>query len=298
MGCMSAKKIWSKLRLLWNKRVCGRRALALAIRTLLQPFLARRTVSAVIDEHRYLQGYFAVQKAYEAFLERAAGAAVSDIRVPSDVALAANATDSRDSLHAAFEMLLRQRTEVLCSYKQRLEEANAELLNLSITDPLTGLLNRRKFEEVLENEVARARRYGPLSLLMIDLNFFKQVNDRHGHQAGDEMLKSVAQLLKRCCRETDACARLGGDEFAVILPHSDAASAEVVRWPHPERNGRDHRVRGQPATEFELQHRNRKLGGEHGRAGAGGRGRCRYVPGETGVAWGAGVEITQKHRLP
>ncbi len=197
---------------------------------LLQPFLARRTVSAVINEHRYLQGYFAVQKAHEAFLKRASGAAVTNIRVPSDVALAANATDSRDSLHAAFEMLLRQRTEVLCSYKQRLEEANAELENLSTTDPLTGLLNRRKFDEVLRNEVARARRYGPLSLLMIDLNFFKLVNDRHGHQAGDEMLKSVAQLLKRCCRETDACARLGGDEFAVILPHSDAASAEVVRW--------------------------------------------------------------------
>jgi diguanylate cyclase (GGDEF)-like protein len=196
---------------------------------LLQPFLARRTVSAVIDEHRYLQGYFAVQKTYEALLKRPDGAAVSSVRISSDVALAANATDGRDSLHAAFEMLLRQRTEVLCSFKQRLEEANAELENLSTTDPLTGLLNRRKFEEVLANEVARARRYGPLSLLMIDLNLFKLVNDRHGHPAGDEMLKSVARLLKCCCRGTDACARLGGDEFAVILPHADTAVAEIVR---------------------------------------------------------------------
>jgi diguanylate cyclase (GGDEF)-like protein len=195
----------------------------------LQPFLARQTVSAVIDEQRYLQGYFAVQKAYEAILKRAQGATVTGISIPSDVALAANASDSRDSLHAAFEMLLRQRTEALCSFKQRLEEANAELLSLSITDPLTGLLNRRKFEDVLENEVARARRYGPLSLLMIDLNLFKQVNDQHGHQAGDEVLKSVAGLLRSCCRETDACARLGGDEFAVLLPHTDGAAAEVVR---------------------------------------------------------------------
>jgi diguanylate cyclase (GGDEF)-like protein len=194
-----------------------------------QPFLARQTVSAVIDEQRYLQGYFAVQKAYEAILKRAQGETVSSIRIPSDVALAANASDSRDSLHTAFEMLLRQRTETLVTYKQRLEEANTELLNLSITDPLTGLLNRRKFEEVLVNEVARARRYGPLSLLMIDLNLFKQVNDRYGHQAGDEMLKGVAQLLKSSCRDTDACARLGGDEFAVILPHTDSAAAEVVR---------------------------------------------------------------------
>jgi diguanylate cyclase (GGDEF)-like protein len=107
--------------------------------------------------------------------------------------------------------------------------ANTELLKLSITDPLTGLLNRRKFEEVLEIEVARGRRHGPLSLLMIDLNFFKQVNDRYGHQAGDEVLKAVAQLLKACCRDTDSCARLGGDEFAVILPHTDSAAADVVR---------------------------------------------------------------------
>jgi diguanylate cyclase (GGDEF)-like protein len=195
----------------------------------LQPFLARRTVSAVIDEQRYLQGYFAVQKAYEAVVKRGQAVRVSSIRIPSDLALTANASDSRDSLHSAFEMLLRQRTETLVTYKQRLEVANTELLKLSTTDPLTGLLNRRKFEEVLENEVARTRRYGPLSLLMIDLNLFKQVNDQHGHQAGDEVLRGVAQLLKSCCRETDACARLGGDEFAVILPHTDRAAAEVVR---------------------------------------------------------------------
>jgi diguanylate cyclase (GGDEF)-like protein len=196
---------------------------------LLQPFLARRTVSAVIDDQRYLQGYFAVQKTYEAILKKAQGVSVSGIRIPTDVALAANAADSRESLHIAFELLLRQRTEALCSYKQRLEEANAELLNLAITDPLTGLLNRRRFEELLENEVARARRYGPLSLLMIDLNLFKLVNDRYGHQAGDEVLKSVAQLLKSCCRQTDACARMGGDEFAVILPRAAGPAAEAVR---------------------------------------------------------------------
>jgi diguanylate cyclase (GGDEF)-like protein len=195
----------------------------------LQPFLRRHTVSAVIDEQRYLQGYFAVQKVYEASLKSAQGVAVRGITIPSDVAFAANASESRDSLHEAFEMLLRQRTETLCSYKQRLEEANAELLNLAITDPLTGLLNRRKFEEMLETEVARARRYGTLSLFMIDLNLFKQVNDRLGHQAGDEVLKKVAELLRSCCRDTDVCARIGGDEFAVILPHADDAAAAVVR---------------------------------------------------------------------
>jgi diguanylate cyclase (GGDEF)-like protein len=194
-----------------------------------QAYLARQTVSAVIDDHRYLQGYFAVQKAYEAILKRRQGSAVAGIRIPSDVAFAANAAGSEDSLHFAFETLVRQRTEALVSYKQRLEQANVELLSLSVTDPLTGLLNRRKFEETIRTEVARAQRYGPLSLLMIDLNFFKLVNDRHGHPAGDEVLKRVAVLLKACCRETDTCARLGGDEFAVILPHTDRAAAEVVR---------------------------------------------------------------------
>jgi len=194
-----------------------------------QPFLRSQTISAVIDEQRYLQGYFAVQKVYEAIWKSAQGGAISGIRIPSDVAVAANAFEARDSLHEAFEMLLHQRTEALCSYKQRLEEANAELLNLAITDPLTGLLNRRKFEEVLESEVTRARRHGPLALLVIDLNLFKQVNDRYGHPAGDEVLKSVAGLLKSCCRQTDACARIGGDEFAVILPHTSASAAGIVR---------------------------------------------------------------------
>jgi diguanylate cyclase (GGDEF)-like protein len=192
-------------------------------------FLDRRIVSAIIDENRYLQGYFAVQKAYESVLLREPGGKLSGVTIPSTVAFAANAFELNDSLNNAFEILLRQRTQVLCSYKERLEQANVDLLNLAITDPLTGLLNRRKFEEVLHQEVDRALRYGPLSLLMIDVNLFKHVNDRYGHQIGDEALKTVATVLNSSCRSTDFCARLGGDEFAVVLPHADAAAAAVVR---------------------------------------------------------------------
>jgi len=195
----------------------------------IQPFLTRKTVSAVIDEHRYLQGYFAVQKAYDALLKREKGTKPEGVEIGSDVAFATNACAREDSMRSAFELLIRQRTEALVSYKHKLEVANRELLSLSVTDPLTGLLNRRRFEEVIRNEVARALRYGPLSLLMIDLNFFKAVNDRYGHQAGDEVLKAVARVLRSSCRETDTCARLGGDEFAVILPHTDSAAAAVVR---------------------------------------------------------------------
>jgi len=136
-------------------------------------FLDRRIISAIIDENRYLQGYFAVQKAYEAVLHREQGGELSGVTIPSTVAFRANAFELNNSLNSAFELLVRQRTQVLCSYKERLEQANAELLNLATTDPLTGLLNRRKFEEVMQHEVARAVRYGPLSLLLIDLDFFK-----------------------------------------------------------------------------------------------------------------------------
>jgi diguanylate cyclase (GGDEF)-like protein len=194
-----------------------------------RPFLERGTVSAVIDENRYQLGYFAVQKAYEAVLKQEARGAVSGVQIPSTVVFAANASGDEDSLHNAFELLVRQRTEILLSYKHRLEEANAKLLDLAVTDPLTGLYNRRRFEEVMNHEVNAARRYGPVSLLMIDLNYFKMVNDRYGHAAGDDVLKSVAGVLTSCCRVTDTCARLGGDEFAVILPRADFAAAEVVR---------------------------------------------------------------------
>ena len=191
--------------------------------------LERGVISAVIDENRYLQGYFAVQKTYEAILHKEHEGKLQGITVPSTVAFSANAHELNDSVNSAFEILIAQRTQALVSYKDKLEHANRELTNLAITDPLTGLLNRRRFEEVIHQEVARAHRYGPLSLLLADLDSFKQVNDRYGHQAGDEALKTVARVLQSGCRTTDICARLGGDEFAVILLHSDAKAACVVR---------------------------------------------------------------------
>jgi diguanylate cyclase (GGDEF)-like protein len=196
---------------------------------LVRPFLESGAVSAVIDEKRYQLGYFAVQKAYEAVLKSRENAPLAGVQMPSKVILATNSASTGDSLDSAFELLVRQRTEVLLSYKNRLEEANAKLLALAVTDPLTGLYNRRKFQETLDHEVNRARRYGPVSVLMIDLNKFKMVNDRYGHRAGDDALQAVARVLQSCCRATDTCARLGGDEFAIILPHSDASSAAVVR---------------------------------------------------------------------
>ncbi len=97
------------------------------------------------------------------------------------------------------------------------------------TDHLTGLANRREFERVMEREVALAERHGRrLSLMMIDLDNLKRINDRLGHSAGDEALKLVAQQLQRVVRASDVCARVGGDEFAVAMPETDLERARDV----------------------------------------------------------------------
>jgi len=105
----------------------------------------------------------------------------------------------------------------------------AELRHLADHDPLTGLLNRRSFERALDQHLTRVRRYGVQgALLMIDLDGFKAVNDRHGHGTGDAVLAGVAERLRARLRTSDLLARLGGDEFAALLPVADRAEAEHV----------------------------------------------------------------------
>ena len=128
------------------------------------------------------------------------------------------------------------------SERKRLEE---HLRHLADHDPLTGLRNRRLFEHDLRLQVARSRRYGEQAALMvIDLDDFKRVNDRHGHKVGDDTLKAVARALTRRLRETDLVARLGGDEFAVLLPHIDRKGlSTVVEQSQPRHAGVEHRRR-------------------------------------------------------
>lgn len=103
-------------------------------------------------------------------------------------------------------------------------------VSLARMDALTGLCNRRAFDETIESEWTRARRSGQLlSLVFIDLDNFKQVNDRFGHDAGDAVLQQVAEAIHHAVRaKIDSGFRLGGDEFAVLLPASDAGSAAAV----------------------------------------------------------------------
>jgi diguanylate cyclase (GGDEF)-like protein len=105
----------------------------------------------------------------------------------------------------------------------------AEVQRLALTDPLTGLNNRHKLNDALVVEVERARRYArPLSLIMIDMDELKTINDTYGHPAGDQVLRDVAQAITTQIRKVDLATRFGGDEFLVLLPEADMGEATNV----------------------------------------------------------------------
>jgi diguanylate cyclase (GGDEF)-like protein len=114
--------------------------------------------------------------------------------------------------------------------RQALEAANARLAQLSATDGLTGIANRRHFDEQLATEWLReARHHAPLALLMIDIDHFKLYNDRYGHLAGDECLRRVAQILNDCLRRSgELVARYGGEEFALLMPSTNGHEAQMM----------------------------------------------------------------------
>lgn len=104
-----------------------------------------------------------------------------------------------------------------------------ELCELSLKDPLTGLANRRHFRAVLEREIDRVTRSGEAALLLLaDIDHFKQINNVHGHLAGDVVLQSVARTLSACLRPMDSLARYGGEEFAIVLPACQSTFGKVV----------------------------------------------------------------------
>ena len=115
------------------------------------------------------------------------------------------------------------------SLNRELESANRELTQLATRDSLTGLVNVRVFREQLDVEIKRASRNGStLALLLIDIDYFKKVNDSYGHQAGDAVLRAVGQLLRDMVRATDCAARYGGEEMAVLLPETSQQQAYRV----------------------------------------------------------------------
>lgn len=128
-----------------------------------------------------------------------------------------------------------QRTyqKLLLKYQTHLEsmvhERTLELEQLATLDSLTQIYNRRKFNELLEHEVAVARRYDqPLSLVMFDIDHFKKINDQLGHAEGDRVLKTIGNILSTYLRKSDIYARWGGEEFILLTPHTDAQTAAAV----------------------------------------------------------------------
>lgn len=128
--------------------------------------------------------------------------------------------------YLTYEKFLINRLRLELAHNQ---SSSALWRDLALVDPLTGLFNRRYAEKRLKEEISRSQRKGyPLTLVLFDLNDFKQINDRFGHSAGDEVLKAFSESLGKAVREADLAARLGGDEFVMLLTECDAAQAETI----------------------------------------------------------------------
>lgn len=136
------------------------------------------------------------------------------------------------ALNLSYETLTTELKEALRQQEKmakRLEELNAELEKQAMSDKLTGLPNRRAFDDNLEKEVSRAGRIQePCALLLMDIDHFKRFNDTHGHQVGDLVLQSVGETIAKQVRTCDLPARYGGEEFAVIMPHTPLDGAKIA----------------------------------------------------------------------
>lgn len=152
-------------------------------------------------------------------LQTAAGSRAEDQRLGSEVGALGFITDPTD-----LDLLLA-RARTLLDFKAYLDTCEEQ----ASTDHLTGLANRRRFERQLEREVARTARHGrPFSLITLDIDHFKRVNDTYGHETGDEAIKSIARVLQQGTRGIDLASRIGGEEFAVILTETNLTGATEV----------------------------------------------------------------------
>ncbi len=137
-----------------------------------------------------------------------------------------------EKLNLSYEQLvmeLKQAKEKAERLANELLEANKKLRDMAFKDGLTGLYNHRYFQELMDRELSRAERYGrALSLVMVDIDHFKKINDTYGHPQGDVVLKTVSRIIQNGARQSDIAARYGGEEFAIVLPETDLKGAAVA----------------------------------------------------------------------
>jgi LacI family transcriptional regulator len=186
-----------------------------------QAFLADGTVSALIDEDVYHQGYLAVHQAYEAIQS---AEPMAHILLKASVMLRAHCSSPEGG--AGLERLVRLRTERAHRYRELLDQASSQIVALSETDALTGLLNRSKFEELLSNRVKDQEK---LSILVVGLDGFERGEHSTGQPIGDEAVKTVAKVLREVSRPEDKCARIASDEFCVLMPGADFRHVAAAR---------------------------------------------------------------------
>lgn len=220
--------------------------------------LSRRASRMGLDVHQVANG----QEAIDAVNEREFDALVLDLYMPEHTGLevidaarkidpdvqaliltgSASVETAVEALRAGVYDYLTKPLESMTSFELALSRALErrylvkenkrlfeEIQRLAVTDSLTGLYNRHKLQDSLETEVERAKRYSrPLSIIMIDMDKLKVINDTAGHAAGDEALKLVARSIQRSIRKVDLGTRFGGDEFIVLLPEADREEAAAV----------------------------------------------------------------------
>ncbi len=183
--------------------------------TLLNIYIPIRFFGNIVEELKYLS------KLARAFSQK-------DFSKIDELRKKIRNTNKRDELYQLKVSILRM-VEALEQYIRRLETEVKSYENLAFTDPLTGLYNRRMFIELAKKKLNEIKRYQePLSLIMLDIDYFKQINDTYGHDAGDIALKFLADILKRNVRASDIVARWGGEEFIILFPKTTLEQAHKV----------------------------------------------------------------------
>jgi diguanylate cyclase (GGDEF)-like protein len=142
------------------------------------------------------------------------------------------ANEELGKLNLSYEQLtveLKQAKEKAEKFAHELKKVNEQLREMAFRDGLTGLYNHRYFQDLMDNELSRSRRYKkPISLIMFDLDHFKKINDEYGHPVGDIVLEKVSRTIENTIRASDLAIRYGGEEFAIVLPETDLRGAAIL----------------------------------------------------------------------